>query len=343
MNVITKNPHITRQSNFELLRIIAMFMVLVIHADFIALGAPTAQTFEQSPGSAFTQVLLESAGLCAVNIFVMISGWFGIKTSLKGFCNFMFQVLFFLTGAFIIMWALGRVTPSAGNLATILCMQNSCEWFVVAYAMLYILSPVLNAFLHSAEKHQLLLILLAFFAAQTFWGFVKSGDNFNSGYSTLSFCGLYLLAAYIRRYISTGYKYTGIVLYLAATATLTALLSLQCIGKLPLDWMLYTNPLIIASATGLIMQFGRIDLGRNRFINFVAASSFSVYLLHCNSFIFSPVFALMVRDFAKKWGGVEVGCLLIAIFILAVILDQPRKLLWNKIAKHINFTNLITI
>jgi len=303
MNAITQNPHLTRQSNFELLRIIAMFMVLVIHADFIALGGPTALTFAQSPGIAFTQVLLEAAGICAVNIFVMISGWFGIKASLKGFCNFMFQVLFFLTGVFIVMWALGHVTPKAGSIATILCMKGGCEWFVVAYAMLYILSPVLNFFLQSAEKRQLQLVLLAFFAAQTFWGFIGYSGSFSAGYSTLSFCGLYLLAAYIRRYASDGYKYTGIILYLASTATITALLALQCAGKLPIDSTRYTDPLVIASAAGLVMQFGRLDLGRNRFINFVAASSFSVYLLHCNSFIFGPVFAPLVRNVAKKWGG----------------------------------------
>jgi len=38
-----------RESNFELLRIIAMFMVLVLHADFQALGEPTRADIISSP------------------------------------------------------------------------------------------------------------------------------------------------------------------------------------------------------------------------------------------------------------------------------------------------------
>ena len=31
-----------RQSNMELLRIVAMFLVLLVHADFFSIGAPSA-------------------------------------------------------------------------------------------------------------------------------------------------------------------------------------------------------------------------------------------------------------------------------------------------------------
>ena len=38
-----------RQSNFELLRIIAMFLVLVVHADYFSLGAPSYQDCVNCP------------------------------------------------------------------------------------------------------------------------------------------------------------------------------------------------------------------------------------------------------------------------------------------------------
>lgn len=39
------NTKTKRQSNIELLRIIAMFLVLVVHADFWSLGGPNAEEF----------------------------------------------------------------------------------------------------------------------------------------------------------------------------------------------------------------------------------------------------------------------------------------------------------
>lgn len=39
----------------ELLRVVAMFMVLVLHADFLALGAPDVNLVHQEPLFAFGQ------------------------------------------------------------------------------------------------------------------------------------------------------------------------------------------------------------------------------------------------------------------------------------------------
>lgn len=38
-----------RESNFELLRIIAMVMVLILHADFVALGHPDSVEIQRYP------------------------------------------------------------------------------------------------------------------------------------------------------------------------------------------------------------------------------------------------------------------------------------------------------
>jgi surface polysaccharide O-acyltransferase-like enzyme len=80
-----------RQSNFELLRIIAMFMVLILHADFQALGAPDKAELIKFPLAATIKVIFEMACIVAVNVFVLISGWFGIRPSVKGISKFIFQ------------------------------------------------------------------------------------------------------------------------------------------------------------------------------------------------------------------------------------------------------------
>lgn len=202
---ITTGP---RQSNFELLRIVAMFMVLGLHANYIAFGNPTHESFSASPLTTIPRIILEAMCICAVNVFVMISGWFGIRATLKGFCNFLFQVVYFYALTFVIMWALGIIPFSPTALLKILLLRQS-GWFISSYAIMYVLSPALNTFLDKTDKKTISLVLLSFFALEFYWGFVDGRPDFNKGYSAMSFCGLYLLAGYIKHYGSALYKWGG--------------------------------------------------------------------------------------------------------------------------------------
>ena len=55
-----------RCSNFELLRIVAMFLVFAVHANFLALGQPTASEVSQSLISSFCRIFFSPnrAGMC---------------------------------------------------------------------------------------------------------------------------------------------------------------------------------------------------------------------------------------------------------------------------------------
>lgn len=65
---------INRDSNFELLRVISMLMVLGLHANFIALGEPTAEYVDANPIGAFLRYINEALCIVSVNVFVLISG-----------------------------------------------------------------------------------------------------------------------------------------------------------------------------------------------------------------------------------------------------------------------------
>lgn len=84
-----------RDSNMELLRIVAMFLVLVVHADYYSLGAPTSAELQTEPLTSVTRIFFQILGVGASNLFILISGYYGIHPSLKGFYKFIFQILFF--------------------------------------------------------------------------------------------------------------------------------------------------------------------------------------------------------------------------------------------------------
>lgn len=61
-----------RLSNIELLRNIAMFLVLVVHANFFTFGAPAKEELIAEPISMTSRILLESCSICCVNLFYLL-------------------------------------------------------------------------------------------------------------------------------------------------------------------------------------------------------------------------------------------------------------------------------
>lgn len=63
-----------RQSNLELLRIIAMFMVIVLHSTFTTFGYARANMVQAHPTRWLG--IITAAGVCmgCVNLFVLITG-----------------------------------------------------------------------------------------------------------------------------------------------------------------------------------------------------------------------------------------------------------------------------
>lgn len=175
-------------------------MVLILHANFYSLGVPTVEEMASVPIPTLLRVLFESLAICSVNVFVLISGWFSIKPTKKGLLNFIFQCLFFLCGTYIVMLLFGLAPFEKMRLASCFLLFR-WGWFIKAYLLLYIMSPILNAFVESVNERIFRLVLLLFFGYQLLFGWLVPGVTyFDNGYSVLSFFGLYLLARYVYIY-----------------------------------------------------------------------------------------------------------------------------------------------
>ncbi len=332
-----------RESRFELLRIVAMFLVLVVHADFLSLGGPKAADFGADALSAWTRAFVQFASIVCVDVFVLISGWFGIRASLAGGVKYVFQCVFLLSLAYCAMIAVGRAELSLWGVWECLVLAGA-NWFVKAYLALYILSPVLNAFLRGATMRQTGWFLVAFYGFQTVYGWTGASTFVCDGYSTFSFIGLYVLGHYLRcreRERGAGSAWHGMALYIAC-AVLNSLfyyVSVECgigrsfFGLFPL--CSYVNPLIVAGSAGLLLAFARQGDWRSGFVNWVGRSCFAVYLLHTMSQIFEPLFIPGVRDLWSRYDGVAallaIGAMLVGVFVVSVLVDQLRIFAWNRL------------
>ncbi len=335
--LLRSKPATVRASNIELLRIIAMFLVLVVHADFWALGGPSAEDFAGAPLNAFTRTFIQSLSIVCVNVFILISGWFGIRASVKGLSNFVFQCAYFLFGIYAVMLLTGTAELSVKGIAGCLCL-TSANWFIRAYVALYILSPILNAFVEKATKRQMAVFLTAFYLFQTIYGWSGAAKFVEMGYSCFSFIGLYLLARFARTYGSEIYKMGGGIYMLTVAANTVLYYLLTKIG-IWVDVYAYVNPLVVLGALGLIMWFGQLDIRPNKFINWVAKSSFAVFLIHSNPNIGEQVFKPLMIDLYRNHNGLfgllTTFFVLLAIYAAGVLLDQPRKWLWKAIGSKI--------
>ena len=343
------SQRLDRQSNIESLRILAIFLILVVHADFWALGSPSPQEIHDFPTASTTRFLIESISICAVNVFIMISGWFGIHPKAKSLFNFLFQCAFFLFGIYLVKVLLTGKVSGEGIKGCLLLLKHN--WFIKAYLMLYIFSPILNEFVEHTTKRAFKLILICFFLFQTIYGWCSEGvEWFKNGYSAISFMGLYLLMRYLHKYPSLISRKSGLfymTIYLACVLIITFLAILQILHMIP-SWFMfgkmysYINPLVIIESLALFLLFTKFEF-KNKAINFIAASTFAVFLLHTNPNIAKPYFAPLINNVYQSYDGITclsiIFAILVIIFFLAVITDQVRIWLGSCIWKKIHNTS----
>lgn len=320
-----------RQSNIEALRIAAMLMVLAVHANFWSLGVPDLAAILAAPSSSLLRMTLESATLVCVNVFVMISGWFSIRPSLRGLSSFLFQCLFYSAGIYLAMIMLGRADANvAGLIDNVLLLGRN--WFVGSYLVLYLLSPLLNRLICGVSVRMLAMIVALFYILQITVGWIYGCALFDDGYSPLSFAGLYLLAALMRRW--NGIRHLR-WLYPLGVAANVALMAVIARFGLRLSAEAYSNPLVVIASVGLFCTFAGLKMRQSQFVNKVAASAFAVYLIHMNPYIAPSFRAICIKIYDAVSGGlciVAFAALILAVFAICVAADRIRLAVWRSLS-----------
>lgn len=75
-----------------------------------------------------------------------------------------------------------------------------------------------------------------------------------------------------------------------------------------------------------------MDIGSNKYINWLAKSSFAIYLIHCNVLIL-PFYLRWMRYLFVNYDGIVVLVLvLFSVLIIAlcsILIDKVRLIIWN--------------
>jgi len=336
LKTIIKSNIEKRDSNIELLRIVAMILVLVVHASFLSLGEPDMDDLASFPVDTCLRVLSQSLSIVCVNVFVLISGWFGIKSSLSRFLCFLFQVYFLELFVYALYLISGKIdTIHFRDWMNILLCND--YWFVKAYIILYLFAPALNAWLEMTPKKQIEQFLFLFFTIQTLLDFWWGTSFSAAGYSGLSFMGLYVLARYIRLYpnkFSQQNKYVDLAIYLVLTMLTSLATLVQIYTRGAAGWFYYyDSPFVILAAIYLLLFFTKMSI-RSKVVNWVAVSCFAAYIVHCCP-LFFPDYLATIKTWFNQEPRFTFLCYtmmwIAAVFSFSILVDKIRIVVWHSI------------
>lgn len=290
-----------RMANLELLRCVAMMMVVVLHylGKSGLLPELAGGTLDATGYAAW---LLESFCIVAVNVYMFISGYFLSTSSFKlsRLLQLWLQVWFYSVAVGGIAAAAGvvrGVTVDTHYFLTLLFPVGMRHyWFMTAYVFLYLFMPLVGFAVQNMTKEQLRLtmvsLLLVFCVSKSVMPVRLEMDG--QGYDCIWYLCVFVAAAYMRRF---GFSFlkkkgSGILLYAAGCLLIFGMtmalrqiwLRTGSLERMLTTAMAYNHVLTFAAAVGLFVAFCKISVGGRAaaVINRIAPYTLGVYLLHEN-------------------------------------------------------------
>ena len=312
----------------ELLRIVAMYMILVYHTVYYVFYNYRGE----SPIFASMMVVLH----IGVPLFVLISGYFGIKPSVKGFLKLYLILLFYNLFFYLLRCSLLDVQFSYKTFAK-LCLPFSIGgrwWFFKVYLMLYFFAPILD-YIKDRTGGKKVLIISGFITF--YWGWFAHHPSLFDGKNLVNFTYLYMLGHWLRTKVdelgdrNKGMRIKYIIAYLVLSGCIGFALYFSneriydiikrlCYG--------YNSPILILMSVLFFMVFTTFEF-KSKIVNCIAGSVFAVYCVHEGQYFF--------RD---EWYGffeeqyltniklfpivLVVACMV--LFVLCILLDKVRLL-----------------
>ena len=348
----------SRQLNMEVLRIVAMLMIITLH--YLDKGG-VLKEFELKMGlNRNLAWIIEALCMGSVNVYVLISGYFLSKSEfkVKKVIKLWAQILFYswiITAVFAIATKghLGLANGIYDVIPLVMPVTGSHYWFATVYMLLYLFFPFLNKGIDAMDKKQLKGIIIAAIAVFSVWNTILPFTQPLTDLEGMDICWfacLYLVAAYIRKYPEDFKLNRWIYLLISFVSAICAfvlgkglLLIDLYVGKLggyAKNFYPYNSLFIFIASVCLFLFALKHETKAPKWlasvILFASQGTFGVYLLHEHK---------LLRYLWPKWFNVEavsgtplfilhlLGTIL-AIFVVGILIDFVRRLLFGLFIKE---------
>ena len=273
-------------SSIELLRIIAMFMILMHH--FIVHNGYDVLKLPLGPERIFFQLVMAGGGKVGVVIFFSISAWFfldreqTIKFNLRRVWIMERELLFWSLILLASYLAFDRADLGMKLMVkSFVPLSMNVWWYATAYAIFLALLPFLSKGLKALGREYHLALATTVLVIWGLTSFIPGMVGISDGF--FGFIYLFILiSAYKRHLQPLSNKQTwiltlagvGFVLLYTAASTVLGLFGINKGIFITGDWKLP----VVTIGFGMFLLFDRVTF-HSRVINRIAQSAFAVYLI----------------------------------------------------------------
>lgn len=347
-----------RESNIELLRIIAMLLIIAHH--FSIHGGFNFSISDISINKFWTQFLL-LGGKIGVNIFVLISGYFLINVKqlkISKILKLWLQIFTYSIGIFTICVVTGLIPYEPQELKrNLLPITYSCWWFASTYFVLYLIFPYINKVLTQLDKKSYLKLIILTTICWVFIPTVSINLLYQSN-ALIWFIYLYTISGYIKLHLNNT-KLSGKKSILIALLFLIIYFSILIIYyfvglKFPFFAKRVTSffemqklPIVLISIF-LFIGFLNLKIKYNKIINLIASATFGVYLIHDNDYIRNFLWNILFKNATFSNNNLLIPYslfVIVIVFLVCTIIELFRIYVIEKnYLKFVNkFSNYIDI
>ena len=346
-----------RSSNFELMRIFAMFLIVTYH--YALFSNFRFFTTDLTFNRLFYQSMFLT-GKTGVNLFVMLSGYFMIRSKIvrtSKVLQLWGQSFFYI----MIIWILfhkkvnGFSSMPQDTLAgKIFFLSSGVQWFIATYIVMYLLSPYINVMLGALTRSSYRKMLII---TGIFWCLIPTLSWIPGlivtefqGSDLMFFLFLYCLGAYLRMYHEENRRRSvfwflcafGIFLICMGIIAAVDIWDAHSMGKAKLlDYLFnYQNHvLILLLSLFLFLGFKSLSIKNSRAINFISSLTFGIYLIHDNwqirRYLWNNIANGPAFEMTPWLLPISIGYIL-AVFCVCGVIEWIRQMtvekIWMRIA-----------
>ena len=190
MTMVNKS---NRQLNIEILRIFSMLLITVWH---IRVHFIEALHLEPSLSKTFMDYVVSFISF-HVDLFILITGYFGIKNSKKGLLKTLSLIYFYSITLNAVLWI---VSGEFNLLETLTPLGNNTWWFMTMYTVMLMIAPIIENYICGCDNKGIYLLVAGGLFVNLYLGYFNHvGGIYNSSSGMVNFICMYLLGVYIRK------------------------------------------------------------------------------------------------------------------------------------------------
>lgn len=337
-----------REANMELLRIVAMLMVITLHC--VGRGLLLSNSVISNVNLLLIQ-FLDSFSLTANSLFILLTGYYyiGKKFNLRKILSLWGKTLFYCILIFTIYSILNLKTNFLNSFFPVF---SGAYWFITSYIALYFIMPFLNIAINKfSQKQCKFLIIFLVILMGVIRIIFNPADLFNSTF--MHIIVIYIIGAYIKKYVkiepNKQYFIKYVLVAIIFTVAITILNVLVHIVPKTLDvWIIianilsyfrnFINIILVYMAILLFMKFKTINIKSNKLsklILYISPSVFSIYIIHDNVHLRDMIWQkFSFINLANSWLMIPYIILAILIvFTVCLAIDLIRRGIYTGLKK----------